>query len=98
MSKNSRCKACGMPMDRYDPEGDCPYCAEIYPHSEPHPDNAVRCNGCGNLRAESHTLTIPDEDEEEIIGTYCRGCLKILDEDDIEPGQHEQYTLMETKA
>ena len=85
-------------MDRPTLDGGCPYCADIYPHSDPHPDNATRCDGCGHQRAEKQTLTIPDEDEEEIIGTYCRGCLKILDEDDIEAGGHEQYTLMEGSA
>lgn len=79
-------------MDRPIPNGECPHCADIYPHDDPHPNNATRCDGCGHQRAEKRCETI--EDGGEIVGTYCQGCRRILDESGMEPGEHEQYTLM----
>jgi len=83
-----------MPRDRQTLDGSCPHCADIYPGMDPHPDNAVRCDGCGHERADGCCKTIKGGGE--IMGTYCRGCRQILDEDGIGPGGHEQYTLMET--
>jgi hypothetical protein len=91
-----RCHHCGMPQDRPTLDGSCPHCADIYPGTDPHPTNAVRCDGCGHQRADGCCETI--EDGDEIVGTYCRGCREILDENGIEPGNHEQYTLMEVSA
>jgi hypothetical protein len=82
-----------MPQDSPTLDGSCPHCADIHPETDPHPSNAVRCDGCGHQRAETSCETI--ENGGQILGTYCQGCRQILDESGIEPGEHEQFTLME---
>ena len=92
-----RCNHCGMPLDAPTLDGSCPHCADIYPHTEPHADNAVRCDGCGSQRADMNCMTYKGDGN--IQGTYCRGCREILRETwELEPGEHEQYALMDDRT
>lgn len=91
----TRCKHCGGDLDG-EPTGyagGCTHCGDARPHSDTHPNNATRCDGCGNTRAEMDCKTFTDEGE--VIGTYCLGCRNILDERGLAPGQHQQYRLMD---
>lgn len=83
-----------MLEDRQMRDGSCPHCLDIYPGEDPHPNNATRCDGCGHSRATMCCQTIRDDDG-VVIGTYCDGCQAILAERGLEPGEHEQYQLME---
>lgn len=93
-TEHCRCKHCGMPLDQPTLDGGCPHCADIYPHTEPHPNNATRCDGCGHQRAEVNCDTVMADDGTH-LGTYCYGCQQIMENGTVEPGEHEQYTLME---
>lgn len=48
-----------------------------------------RCDGCGE-----ETLS-PEQyfDGDDLLGTYCPGCDLLLEFNDIEPGDHEQFKL-----
>ena len=90
-----RCKHCGGDLEG-EPvamAGGCTICGDARPGSDTHPNNAVRCDGCGHNRAEMDCKTY--RDGETVIGTYCRGCQTIMDDETIQPGEHEQYCLMD---
>jgi|APHM01.1.fsa_nt_gi hypothetical protein len=87
-----RCCHCGLERDRQTLDASCPHCADVRPGVEPAPEHAVRCDGCGHARDGAACETIVENGT--TVGTYCWGCLDVLDEQGIAPGGHEQYTLL----
>lgn len=50
-----------------------------------------RCDGCGSETSAWRVY----RDEGHVIATYCYGCDEHRERNGIEPGEHEQYQLLE---
>jgi len=50
-----------------------------------------RCDGCGSLTTNWRVY----RDGETVVATYCYGCNEHMSRNGVDPGDHEQYRLLE---
>ena len=56
-----------------------------------------RCDGCGTTTTTYRTFFEAGGATQNgiVLGTYCYGCCEHMERNDIQPGGHEQYQLLE---